>query len=206
MTAPFPLDEPARLEALERYRVLDTDAESSFDDLTLLAAQICSTPIALVSLLDRDRQWFKSRLGVPHSETPRDIAFCAHAILQPDVMVVEDALADERFSSNPLVTGEAHIRFYAGAPLFTPAGQAIGTICVLDRVPRRLDAGQIESLRALGRQTRRSAARSGTASNASGCSSTRIPCRPGSTTSNPSSSSRSTPWPSAPMDTPATSS
>src|SRR2546426_8454851 len=110
--APLPWDEEARLQTLHQYEVLDTAPEKDFDDLTRLAAHICGTPIALISLIDRERQWFKSKVGLTVKETSRDIAFCAHAILQPDVLVVRDALADERFATNPLVTTDPHIRFY----------------------------------------------------------------------------------------------
>src|SRR3989449_4834618 len=112
--APLPWDEEARLHVLHQYEVLDTAPEKDFDDLTRLAAHICGTPIALISLIDRERQWFKSKVGLTVKETSRDIAFCAHAILQPDVLVVRDASADERFVTNPLVTEDPHIRFYAG--------------------------------------------------------------------------------------------
>ncbi len=149
--APLPPDEGDRLEALRLYRVLDTGAEQVFDDLTLLAAEICGTPISLVSLVDSDRQWFKSKVGLNVTETTRDIAFCAHAILQRDVFVVPDAAADQRFSDNPLVLEEPRIRFYAGAPLRSPEGLPIGTLCVIDRTPRRLEPRQVEALRILGR-------------------------------------------------------
>jgi anti-sigma regulatory factor (Ser/Thr protein kinase) len=148
----MPENEAARLEALHRYRILDTEPERSFDDLTLLASHICGTPMALISLVDADRQWFKSRIGIPITETARAVSFCAHAINHRDLFIVPDARHDERFRDNPFVTGETQIRFYAGAPLVTPDGHALGTLCVLDRVVRTLSREQLEALTALCRQ------------------------------------------------------
>lgn len=150
--APLPENEEARLEALRAYDVLDTLPEPVFDDLVFLAAYICRTPIALVSLVDRDRQWFKAKVGLAADETPRAQAFCAYAVGSPrETFVVRDAAEDPRFATNPLVTGAPNIRFYAGVPLLTPDGVAVGTLCAIDRQPRELDAEQSRALGALAR-------------------------------------------------------
>ncbi|HJR57828.1 MAG TPA: ATP-binding protein [Vicinamibacterales bacterium] len=145
-------DEAARLETLKKYQILDTEPEIAFDDLALLASHICETPMAAISLVDEDRQWFKSRIGLPDPETARSIAFCSHAIEQHGIFVVPDASKDARFRDNPQVTGDPHIRFYAGAPLFGREGHALGTLCVIDRRPRKLTAAQTRALGALRRQ------------------------------------------------------
>jgi two-component system, sensor histidine kinase and response regulator len=152
MIAALPSDEMERINALHQYDILDTEPELAFDDITLLASQICGTEIAMISLVDRDRQWFKSKVGTTTSETSRDIAFCAHGILQPEVFVVEDARADDRFAANPMVTGGQKIRFYAGAPLTTSDGHALGMLCVNSPVARSLSTEQSAGLQALSRQ------------------------------------------------------
>jgi diguanylate cyclase (GGDEF)-like protein/PAS domain S-box-containing protein len=149
---PLPTHEAARIKALHQYKILDTSAEQAYDDLTRLAAHICDTPTALISLVDSDRQWFKSKVGLEASETCRDVAFCAHTILQPYLFIVPDACQDARFWNNPLVTSEPKIRFYAGVPLITPEDLALGTLCVIDYIPRSLSAPQQEALQTLGRQ------------------------------------------------------
>lgn len=153
MKASLPRNEALRVSVLHRYAILDTLAERSYDDITQLAALICETPIAVITLIDTDRQWFKSKVGLDIDETSRDVSFCAHAILEPEnLLVVPDAQQDSRFLDNPFVLEENGIRFYAGAPLLMPTGEALGTVCVVDRRPRRLDERQISALRALSRQ------------------------------------------------------
>jgi GAF domain-containing protein len=151
MSAPVLPNEAKRLKVLWQYEVLDTVPEEVFDDLTELAAKICEAPIALISLVDEDRQWFKSKVGLTVSETSRNHSFCAYAITQPDLFIVPDATKDPRFARNPLVTAEPNIRFYAGAPLITPDGHALGTLCVIDKVPRTLRPEQKQALRILAR-------------------------------------------------------
>lgn len=145
-------DEGARLAALRRYQILDTPDERAFDDLTRIIAHVCGTPIAVINLIDERRQWFKSEVGLGVRETGRDVSICAHAILREEMLVVPDTTLDGRFADNPLVRGEPYLRFYAGSPLLTPEGHAIGTLCVLDHVPRTLDAAQRHALRALAAQ------------------------------------------------------
>jgi diguanylate cyclase (GGDEF)-like protein len=147
--ASLPKNEAARLAELRSYEILDTGSEETFDDLADLARQIADTPIGLVTLVDDARQWFKSHLGLAARETPRELAFCAHAILGTDIMEVPNAPEDPRFADNPLVTGDPYIRFYAGIPLVSPRGFALGTLCVIDRQPRKLTPLQREGLEKL---------------------------------------------------------
>jgi signal transduction histidine kinase len=152
MKAPLPDNETDRLAALYALDILDSPAEQDFDDIVKLASNICGTPVSLVSLLDSDRQWFKARIGTDLTETNRDVSFSSHAVLGRDLLVVPDATKDARFADNPQVTQQDGIRFYAGAPLITTDGFALGTLCVIDREPRRLDIEQLQALRALARQ------------------------------------------------------
>lgn len=150
--APLPVDELSRLAALHKYDVLDTAPEKAFDDAVKLASAICGTPMAVVSLIDETRQWFKARVGIDDTETSRDVAFCAHAILHPkEMLVVPDATKDARFADNPLVLGEPDVRFYAGAPLVTSSGHALGTLCVIDSTPREMSPEHREALATLAR-------------------------------------------------------
>ena len=153
LKAPIPPDERQRMSALREYAILDTQPEAVYDDIAHVAAGVCDTPIALIALIDGTRNWFKARVGVGEdlTESPRDISFCGHAILGTDIFEVTDAVLDERFGDNPLVVEQPKIRFYAGAPLITPAGYRLGTICAIDIRPRRLSEEQRGTLSALSR-------------------------------------------------------
>ncbi len=145
----IPHDEEARLTSLRSLHILDTPAEERFDRLTRIAKRIFDVPIVLVSLVDENRQWFKSRVGISISETPRDISFCGHAILGTDIFIIPDAKKDERFADNPLVVNEPYIRFYAGCPLISPNGSKLGTLCIMDRKPRSLSNEDLEIIKDL---------------------------------------------------------
>lgn len=150
--APLPTDEKARLEALHQLDILDTPLEEAFDNLTRLTAGVMGVPISLVSLVDQNRQWFKSNFGLEARETPRHMSFCAYAVYQQDILIIENAKADERFADNPLVTGEPYIQFYAGVPLYSQDGFVLGTLCIIDREPRSLSTDQADQLRSLAQQ------------------------------------------------------
>lgn len=150
--APKPANEAERLQALKDYEIVDTLPEKDFDDLTLLASQMCQTPIALITLVEEERQWFKSKVGIESQQTSRRDSFCSHTVLQDEVLVVPNSLADDRFFDNPLVTGDPMIRFYAGAPLTTQSGHKLGSLCVIDIKPRELSADQVTGLQSLARQ------------------------------------------------------
>jgi GAF domain-containing protein len=145
------VDEGQRIAALQRYSILDTLPEQIYDDVTAMASLICGTPMSLVSLVDAERQWFKSTVGVEMRETPRSVSFCAHTIPTGRTLIVPDAEQDLRFKDNPVVTGEPHIRFYAGAPIVEADGHVLGTVCVIDTKPRSLSPIQIAALEALAR-------------------------------------------------------
>jgi len=151
MKAPLPKNEVKRIKVLWQYDVLDTTPEEEFDELADLARLICGAPVALISLVDEDRQWFKSKLGLNVRETSRDVSMCAHAILHKELLIIPDATKDKRFKNNPLVTTGPKIRFYAGAPLISPSGHALGTLCVIDKVARKLTADQKRALKILAR-------------------------------------------------------
>jgi len=148
---PIPRDEKERLNALRSYNILDTPPEETFDSVTVLAAHVCRTPIALMVLIDRDRQWFKARVGVRVRETPREFSFCAYTIMQRGLLIIPNAVRDNRFAANPYVASGPKYRFYAGAPLVTPDNRALGTLCVIDKVRRTLSAPQKKDLIALSR-------------------------------------------------------
>jgi diguanylate cyclase (GGDEF)-like protein/PAS domain S-box-containing protein len=153
LLAPIPANEPERLRALKRYEILDTLPEQAWTDVAVLASQLCETPVGMVSFVDADRVWLKARRGMPLDELPREWSFCGHAILEPEaITVIEDTLEDDRFADNPFVTMPSGVRFYAGAPILTPEGHALGTVCVYSYEPRKLEASQAEGLKALGRQ------------------------------------------------------
>lgn len=155
IAAPIPANEEKRLQELYSLELLDTPYEEEFDEIVRIASKICNAPMSIVTLLDSQRQWFKAKVGNLPGETGRDVSFCGHAIMGDGIMEIPNALDDERFVDNPLVTSNPNIRFYAGMPLVTQRGYKIGTLCVIDTVPRNLDEDQLESLETLGRQVMR---------------------------------------------------
>lgn len=155
IAAPIPANEQKRLQELYSLELLDTSYEEEFDEIVRIASKICNAPMSVVTLLDSQRQWFKAKVGMEDDETGRDVSFCGHAIMGEGVMEIPNALNDERFYDNPLVTGAPSIRFYAGMPLVTQRGYKIGTLCVIDTVPRNLDEDQLESLQTLAKQVMR---------------------------------------------------
>jgi two-component system, NtrC family, sensor kinase len=152
LKAEYPDNEADRLDTLHHYEIMDTSPEEAFDHITGLATRICETPMAMINLIDSNRQWFKSKVGFDISEMTRDVGLCPHAILKPGPFIINDTTQDARFADDPVVTSEPHIRFFAAAPLITPGGHAIGTLCVMDREPRNLGREQTEALRFLARQ------------------------------------------------------
>lgn len=152
LIAPLPKSEEIRLADLYLYDILDTPYEAEFDELRALAAEICDCPISLISLIDKDRQWLKSKQGVEQTETSRNVSFCSHTILRKEILIIENAAEDERFFDNPFVTGDHHVRFYAGVPVVSPTGQALGTVCVFDTKPRKLSIMQQRTLEVLAKQ------------------------------------------------------
>ncbi|GAB4032267.1 GAF domain-containing protein [Spirosoma gilvum] len=153
LIAPLLPDESNRIDALRSYNILDTLPEQDYDDITTLASEICQTPISLISLIDDQRQWFKSNHGLDTRETPREYSFCAHSIIDPtEIFIVPDSRQDARFADNPLVTGDPHVVFYAGVPLVNEEGFPLGSLCVIDHVPKQLNESQLKSLRVLGKQ------------------------------------------------------
>ena len=147
--APIPPDETDRLQALRQLLILDTPPEERFDRIVQFAANELDVPMALITLVDAERQWFKARVGLDACETARETSFCGHAIMKDEIMLVADATLDERFHDNPVVTSEPHVRFYAGAPLQLPTGEKVGTLCVIDSTPRQMDAVDLAILSSL---------------------------------------------------------
>jgi GAF domain-containing protein len=152
MAAPSPKNETERLRVLQHYGIMDSLPEDSFNDIVYLASEICEVPVCLISFIDETRQWFKAKKGLETCETSRDLAFCAHTILNDEILVVPDATKDARFYNNPLVLGEPYVRFYAGAPLISPSRHKLGTLCIIDHQPRQLSTVQLNSIKILAKQ------------------------------------------------------